>query len=371
MIAGGTAATIVVIADLHLAAGRHDPFSSDAALVAFLDDLATRARRGRAPRLVLLGDTLDFTLVELAGRRLDPTIEGALGRLECIEGAHRTVFAALRRAIQAGVVVHIVPGNHDLELFLPSVLDRLRELLAAEQSTLQLHPWFIHLPGVAHLEHGQQHHDLNRVPNLLQTGARATVAIPAGTVYGEYLLALTDLFDLDLPIEAISARSVGAAARQHPRRLARSIAPTLAAARALARCEIQARRAGRAPGAPALRDAGDGMPHETRRELERVSASTPLGAVRRLAGRRAEHYMVARAQAVHDVLTATGRAVPYYVLAHTHEAADRPLTGDPAGPRYMNPGTWSRLAAADAPRCCYVELRSADGAPSARLGAWG
>lgn len=370
MIDGDAVATIVVVADLHLAAGRHDPFSSDAALVSFLDDLAARAQRGVAPRLVLLGDTLDFTLVEVGGQRLDPTIDGALDRLARIEAAHAAVFAAFRRATQAGVPLHVVPGNHDLELFLPPVLERLRELVAAEPSTLRLHPWFVHLPGVAYLEHGQQHHDLNRVPRLLDTGAGGAVAIPAGTVYGEYLLALADRFDLDLPIEEISARSIGAAARRHPGRLARALAPTLAAARALVRCELEARRTRRAAGAPARRlDASD-LPHETARKLELASASTPLGAVRRLARRRTEHYMIARAHTVHEVLATAGRAVPYYILAHTHEAADRPLTGELAGPRYVNPGTWSRLAAAGAPRCCYVEVRSANGTPSARLVAW-
>lgn len=371
MIDGTTATTIVVVADLHLAAGRHDPFSSDTALVSFLDDLTTRAQHGVAPRLVLLGDTLDFTLVEVGGLRLDPTVDGALARLERIETAHSTVFAAFRRATRAGVPLHVLPGNHDLELFLSPVLDRLRELVAPEPGTLQLHPWFVHLPGVAYLEHAQQHHDLNRVPRLLDTGANGAVAIPAGTVYGEYLLALADVFDLDLPIEAISARSIAAAARAHPRRLARSLAPTLAASRALLRCEIEARRTRKKAGATARSlDADDDLPHGTARKLELASASTPLSAIRRLARRRTDHYMVDRAQAVHDVLATAGRAVPYYILAHTHEAADRPLTGEPAGARYVNPGTWSRLAAAGALRCCYVELERANGTPSARLVPW-
>ena len=71
---------VIVISDLHLATSRHDPFCDDVALIGFLDNLARRAGAGTTLHLVLLGDTLDFTLVEHGGHRLDPTPAGALAR---------------------------------------------------------------------------------------------------------------------------------------------------------------------------------------------------------------------------------------------------------------------------------------------------
>jgi len=363
--------TAVVISDLHLAAGRHDPFSDDLALAAFLDALARRAAAGARLRLVLLGDTLDFALVEHDGRRLDPTVPGALARLERIAGAHSDVFAALARAAGAGVAIDIVPGNHDLELLAPAVLDVLRGLLTGRGGSVTLHPWMLHLPGVAYLEHGQQHHDINRVPRLLEAGAGEQLPLPAGTIYGEHLLALNDLFGADIPIERLCARSMLAAARRHPARLARAVRPSLAAVRNLARCQRAARTALRAAAPSNAYASARCLPRETVGALQHATASTPAGAVRRrLLGRRAhEPYMVGGARSAYDLLAAAGQAVPFYVFAHTHVADDRPLTSNPAGPRYLNAGTWSRLAPHGARRCSYVELRC-DDAPTAKLLCW-
>ena len=366
-------ATTVVISDLHLAAGRHDPFSDDLALASFLDELARRAAAGARLRLVLLGDTLDFALVEHDGRRLDPTVPGALARLERIAGAHSEVFAALARAAGAGVAIDIIAGNHDLELLAPAVLDMLRALLTGHGGSLTLHPWILHLPGVAYLEHGQQHHDINRVPGLLETGAVEQLALPAGTIYGEHLLALNDVLGADIPVERLCARSVVAAARRRPARLAGALGPSLDAARNLSRCQRAARTALRA-AAPAIAcESAQRVPPETVGALQHATASTPAGAVRRrLLGRRAhEPYMVTGARKAHDLLAGAGQAVAFYVFAHTHVADDRPLTSGPAAPRYLNAGTWSRLAPDGARRCCYVQLCcDGDRAPTAELLCW-
>ncbi len=363
----------IVISDLHLAAGRHDPFSDDEALVSFLQAVEHWGAAGASLRLVLLGDTLDFTLVEHDGRRLDRSVAGALARLERIAAAHAGVFAALGRVARAGVALDIVAGNHDLELLSPTVLERLRSLLGVGEGALTLHPWIVHLPGLAYLEHGQQHHDLNRVPGLLAAGEHGTPAPPAGTIYGEHLLALADALGAELPIERISARGVMAAARRRPSRLGRALAPTVGAARGLTRCERAARRARSASaGATALRGRPSGLPSATLAELDRAAASTPTGAMRRRLTTRAgsEPYMVAAARAAHELLAEAGQALPFYVLAHTHAADDRPLTAQADGPRYLNAGTWSRLAPEHAPRRCYVELRSDGGRPSAQLLHW-
>ncbi|HEX8206003.1 MAG TPA: hypothetical protein VF587_08100, partial [Solirubrobacteraceae bacterium] len=70
---------LVVLSDLHMAAGTHDVFAADRELEALLDDL-TCAPEG-PPDLLLLGDIVDFTLVEVEGRRLDTSVAGAIERL--------------------------------------------------------------------------------------------------------------------------------------------------------------------------------------------------------------------------------------------------------------------------------------------------
>ncbi|MCW3015610.1 MAG: hypothetical protein JWO02_2702 [Solirubrobacterales bacterium] len=368
--------TLIVISDLHMAAGRHDPFSEDAALVAFLDELGSRARCEPPARLVLLGDTLDFTLVEVDGRRIDPTVAGALARLDRIAAAHAPVFDALRRLAGAGVELHLVPGNHDLELLRPPVMARLRNLMALSDGAVRLHPWVLYLPGLAYLEHGQQHHDINRVPGLLRR-AGPEPPLLAGTIYGEYLIAAADAVGAKLPIERTSMRSVAAATRQRPWLLPRAVAPTAHATHALVRSQLAARRAARVP--PPAASATDperhgvtlNLPPAVVADLERVSASTPARAVRRLASPRGdEPYMVGAARDVHRSLGGAHQSVPFYVLAHTHQADDRLLTANPAGPRYLNAGTWSRLAPASEQRRCYVEITREESTATARLAVW-
>jgi hypothetical protein len=113
------------------------------------------------------------------------------------------------------------------------------------------------------------------------------------------------------------------------------------------------------------------LPHAVAADLERLSASTPARAMRRLAGPRGnEPYMVAAARDVDRSLRAADQSVPFYVLAHTHQADDRLLTADRAGPRYLNAGTWSRLAPAAQQRRCYVAITREEDTATARLAVW-
>lgn len=370
------AETVIVVSDLHIAAGRLDPFSEDAALVAFLTHVAARAHDGPPVRFVLLGDSFDFTLVEIDGRRIDQTIEGALARLDRIAGAHRDVLDALGRVVRAGAELHVVPGNHDLELLFPPVMAHLRELLGSGEGVVLMHPWALHLPGLAYLEHGQQHHDLNRLPGLLDRADNSALPPLAGTAYGECLLAIAGAVGAELPIERTSVRTIGAALGRRPWLLPRAVAPTLRAARNLGASQRAARRGrvrppGFTAGAAAQQNGVGGLSPAVMADLERVSASTPARAVRRLlTSRTSEPYMVRAAREVHRSLAAAGRSVPFYVFAHTHEADDRPLDTDPAGPRYLNAGTWSRLSREGARRRCYVELTITDGRSVGRLNSW-
>jgi UDP-2,3-diacylglucosamine pyrophosphatase LpxH len=113
-----------VVSDLHLggAPGRQG-FNQGAALAAVIDHLASVAA-GRVG-LVLNGDIVDFIAAEDAAY-LDPA--GAVGKLEAVlaDPAFEPVWSALGRFVHTeGRVLALVLGNHDVELALPPVQDRL------------------------------------------------------------------------------------------------------------------------------------------------------------------------------------------------------------------------------------------------------
>jgi UDP-2,3-diacylglucosamine pyrophosphatase LpxH len=368
---------VVLVSDLHMAAGASDPFAADAAFAALLDDLRARHEAAERPlRLVLLGDLLDFTLVEVDGRRLDPSIAGAIARLDRIAAAHGLVFAAFARLTAAGVPVHVVPGNHDLELLAPPVFACLCELLAPAGGHVVLHPWIVHVPGVLYAEHGHQHHDINRVPGLLERYDPAGWQPPAGTLFGELLLDLSSALGCagdGVPGPAAVARAL----RRRPARLptaivvgARFAAALLRTAAAMSRAARVQRAARHAARARAHAETV-GLPAPTLAALATLSATSPARVARRLLrpGRAAD-YMALAAGRVHATLSSAGAAVPHYVFGHTHVAADRALASGVEAPRYLNGGTWSQLAAAGSARYGYVDVTREAGAVVARLRAW-
>ena len=68
----------------------------------------------------------------------------------------------------------MVAGNHDLDLVRPAVGQRLRWHLgvAASDDRVRIWPWLYVVPGVLYAEHGNQHHDLNRFPRILDPYSR-------------------------------------------------------------------------------------------------------------------------------------------------------------------------------------------------------
>jgi UDP-2,3-diacylglucosamine pyrophosphatase LpxH len=328
------ASRIALLSDLHLACGEHDPFTEDDRLAGTIDQLVSDAS-GTPLRLVLLGDTFDFPAVSLPDRRTSPATRpsDAVRKLDEIMAAHPLVLTALRDLLAAGHRIDFVAGNHDMELSMPAVQDRLRQALPG---ALEVHPWMLYLPGVLYAEHGQQHHDINRFPGLAvdHPEPNRPLAVPPGS----YLDALVHL-------------------RQ---RAPRASTPALAALAAgmgigllrglvrLGRVERHRSERERLLGSTPLA----GLPSGAVVAIDRLAAATPASVAHRAAGmaaRQLRHrpgaavpYMQAAAQAVHHALEAEGAAVPFYLFGHTHVAADVPLP-DSVAARYLNPGTWSSM----------------------------
>jgi UDP-2,3-diacylglucosamine pyrophosphatase LpxH len=327
-----SAQSLLVVGDLHMGAGDGDPFHRDRDLARFLAEMARRRDDGPGPpRLVILGDLLDFPAA--AGGRPPDGEAAALEALERIAAAHASALDALAAYLAAGATIDLVAGNHDADLARPAVLARLRELLGGPSARLAFHPWILHVPGVLYAEHGHQHHDLN---------AFATPLAP----WRPY-----DRDRLDLPPGALA---------EGPRAAALL---ALSAARSARR-----RRTYRATALPTAA-AGLGLSPAALRAIDAATPRGPLALASRMAhrvtARGAQHRAARR---IHDVLQAEGRSVPCYAFAHTHVAERRPVVPGAAETLYVNAGTWSNLRRdGGAPRLTYVEVAPAG---AARLLEW-
>jgi UDP-2,3-diacylglucosamine pyrophosphatase LpxH len=352
-------ATIVVVSDLHMAAGERDPFQRDEEFAAFVE--AQRERRdaaGRPVRLLVLGDLFDFPATpDHDGGWPDGCEAGALRRLERIAAAHERVLEALASFAAAAGPIDVIAGNHDAELVHPRVRARLRELLGGPE-TLVFHPWFMHVPGVLYAEHGHQHHDINAFTTPL-TPWRPDAP-------GE----------LDLPPGSLLAYREGT----------EGAAPGLRGR--VARGTTLVRGAGRRRGDPALlqayrdgplrRFAADvGLDHALVCAIDAATPRGPVALAARLArratsdGRRPASSAYRAALRVHRALDAAGGAVASYVFGHSHVAERRPLLQGARAPLYLNAGTWSTLRRGPwAEHPAYVEIAGGSSGPIARLVHW-
>jgi hypothetical protein len=120
-----------VIGDLHLGAGRGDPledFFDDEALAHFAERIA-----GAETTLYLNGDVIDFAQIPpFEVPRPAHLLWGeaaSLAKLEAALAGHPDFFRALARFLASGARLHVLVGNHDLDLAWPRVQARLRAAL--------------------------------------------------------------------------------------------------------------------------------------------------------------------------------------------------------------------------------------------------
>jgi hypothetical protein len=193
---------ILVVSDLHLGedlapgiseTAARDVYVAEQSLIEFLRHYTRQRADGRPWRLVINGDMADFMSICIAPGEARLGADGGvvrpeerdhgLGRraavsrvkMEDIVTRHHGVVDAMARFLAVGNRIDIITGNHDTELVWPEVQAVLRDAVVATWRTLpstltvgavsaeaigerlQFHPWFVHEPGVAWIEHGHQY----------------------------------------------------------------------------------------------------------------------------------------------------------------------------------------------------------------------
>ena len=362
----------IVVADLHLSTGAGaELFRADRQFARFTEHIA--AREQPVDRMVLAGDAFDLLHTTNNGRAWrDTSEETSLVKLELAAGAHPLVLRALADLATTGVQLEILPGNHDLELVRPSAQRLLREILESHRSGagrgVRFHPWIYYQPGLAYVEHGSQHHGLNAVASLLEPSPDR-LEVPLGAELDFYRL------DRDAGARIEATGRLGAAL---VRRLFRFRDQ---------RTDRSYREKVVSPLAQPL-----GIGRQTLVELDSLTPLRPLEAELGLARAgltslfdeargtpmRAVDYLHQAAARIDNLLTREEAGVHFYIFGHSHVAVDRPVRADCTNPRYLNPGTWSRIVptsmrqvAGTIVRFGFIELQSPNGGyPTARLLRW-
>lgn len=308
-----------LVSDLHLDGSEGD--TDVAGALAALVDVVTETSEPGERHLVLLGDSF-----ELATWTDDA--EEAVERLNLIARRLPEALASLGRAVRSGAHVHLVCGNHDVDLVRPAVQRQLVRLVLPadpeDAGRLLVHPWILHVPGLLYAEHGHQHHEPHRMPTLLEAMRESR---PPGPVP---------------PLAAfVQARGQG----QGPATVGRRVA---LAAWLSWRCEREARRPRHQRLLRAYaRDLG--LPAETLVGLHAASRLRPgraaitVGArtLGRAMGRGGDPngYLRRAALRVDGVLGGSAERPACYVFGHTHVATVENLRG--SGRFFVNTGSWA------------------------------
>jgi UDP-2,3-diacylglucosamine pyrophosphatase LpxH len=226
---------IVIVSDFHMSSGynrrtgtfsRNEDFFYDAAFGRFIDKLIVQGTaEQRRWRLVILGDFVDFLQVERprSHNRLTSSAD-TVEKLAEIARGHSVVFAALARFIDAGHVVDIVIGNHDIEFIWPEAQARFKQLVAQHGKTdvaagLTFHPWIFYVPGVVYAEHGQQYDIYNSFATLLRPllpGNPELIELPLGSFFVLYLFNHIERLDPFADNVKPATRYLAWALRTHP-----------------------------------------------------------------------------------------------------------------------------------------------------------
>ena len=370
---GERAERFLFVSDFHLnedgfgelGAEAHRVAASDA-FAGFVQKLCAEAEASETRlHLVLLGDTLDLLEPQLTGR--PSTAPSVACRLRRIARANQRVFETLAAAMAAGIDLHVVPGNHDMELSLPDVQRLFRaeveRYAPGASGALTFHRWMFFVSGCVYAEHGQQHHDLNAFASALDPSSVGDPDLLDHPIGGYLDAALREWKRTSAPRSA---------ARHHPLGTWGVLALALArGARGYARQQVAVGRrrwtGGHASRAASLgRFADDiGLSRESVRAIDDI-CRRGIGAVAVRALRlgvsivRARwpagvnggpsvrpqgyspEYLHAAGASIDQILHRRGEDVPFLVFGHSHVLERSPLhRPGSGGAAIFGTGTWT------------------------------
>lgn len=368
----GRAERFLFVSDFHLNVDGFGDLGAEAhrveasnAFAGFVQHLCAEAEASETRlHLVLLGDTLDLLELQLTGR--PQTAPSVACRLRRIARANQRVFETLAAAMAAGVDLHVVPGNHDMELSLPAVQRLFRaeveRYAPGAPGALTFHRWMFFVSGCVYAEHGQQHHDLNAFASALHPSSVGDPDVLDHPIGGYLDAALREWKRTSAP---------GSAARHHPLRMWGGLVRPLArGARGYARQQVAVGRrrwsGGGASRAASLGRFADeiGLSRESVRAIDDISrrgiGAVTVRAVRLGAsivrdrsfgvsgGRNARpegyspEYLHAAGASIDQILHRRGEDVPFLVFGHSHVLERAPLRRSRSGDAAIfGTGTWT------------------------------
>lgn len=153
---------IYVISDLHLGSGSSiDNFKKDYEFSQFVDMVMKK----KGSSLVINGDFIDFVQIPEGREKRSPFSKvGAdekesLHKLDLVIESHHVLFDALQKFVASDHRLIIIPGNHDIDLFWPSVQARIVKRLGnPNENNLKFELSGKLRIDEIYIEHGNQHY---------------------------------------------------------------------------------------------------------------------------------------------------------------------------------------------------------------------
>ncbi|MCG3172180.1 MAG: hypothetical protein GMKNLPBB_00326 [Myxococcota bacterium] len=199
-----TPSHLLLFSDVHL--GEHlkegasfgtlrNAIRKDERLVQLVRHYRLNPRADMPWKLILNGDIIDFPAITARPRGADAhtlTSEerefgpssresSALFKLRLVMKHHHRVFRELARFVLAGNELVYIRGNHDVEMYWPSLKQAfadglvrlaLEESSSADEEALRrrigFRDWFYHEPGLIYVEHGQQYDEYTSFDSQLE-----------------------------------------------------------------------------------------------------------------------------------------------------------------------------------------------------------
>lgn len=194
-----------IIGDVHL--NLRQPVTDR--LFVIFEEILERVAANERIELVLNGDFFEFATLSGDFFSAMPV----LAALEQMDRDAPQLFNYFARLTQNGITLHFLAGNHDQELFLEVVQEKVSDLIVAKGGNVRAHLkfplWMFRPDGNVHIEHGSQYDPNNAVlhPLTIASGPAQVCIYPLGVLMGKFMKsALGDFFN-EVTLKSTSSSS--------------------------------------------------------------------------------------------------------------------------------------------------------------------